>query len=125
MMRRVPDLADDIVGLIAAGRVSRQDYEAVLIPAVEAAFRKHDRVSIYYQIGPGFAGFDAGAVLDDAFIGMRHLQQWRRVAVVTDVEWIAHTAKAFAFLMPGKTRVFGLADASAAKTWLSEAPVEQ
>jgi len=120
MMTSIENLPADTVGFVATGRITKDDYENVLIPATEAAFRNHEKVAVYYQIGPNFDGFDAGAMLDDALIGMRHLVDWKRVAVVTDVEWIANAAKAFSFLMPGKVKTFSLCKEAEARTWLTQ-----
>ena len=39
-------------------------------------------------------------------IGIEHLPQWERVAIVTDVGAVRHTVTALRFLIPGKVRVF-------------------
>jgi hypothetical protein len=41
--------------------------------------------------------------------------------VVTDVEWIKHTMQIFSFVMPGDMRVFPMAEADKARTWVTEA----
>jgi hypothetical protein len=43
------------------------------------------------------------------------------MAVVTDVDWIRHTIRAFSFLMPGEMRVFPTSEASQARQWIAEA----
>ena len=43
----------------------------------------------FYEITPQFSGIEAGAIWEDFRIGMEHLLRWERVAVVTDLEWIA------------------------------------
>jgi hypothetical protein len=41
-----------------------------------------------------------------------------RVAIVTDIDWISHTAKLFAFVLPGDVRVFPLSEAENAREWI-------
>ena len=41
------------------------------------------------KLGPDFLGFTAAAMWDDAKIGLAHWNAWERVAVVTDVPWVA------------------------------------
>ena len=62
MIEIVEGFPESIVGFIAKGRVSRQDYTDVLIPAVEAALHKRERIRCYYEFGSDFAGFDAAAL---------------------------------------------------------------
>jgi len=119
MLEPVPGLADNIVGFSAKGRVARKDYETVLIPAVEAALKRHDKLRLYYELGPQFTGIDAGAVLEDFEVGVRHLSHWEKLAVVTDVEWIRLAVGAFAFMIHGKVKVFPAAEARAARDWIA------
>lgn len=120
MMEIAANLPEGTIGFVASGRVTKKDYDAVLIPAVEAAFKRSAKVRLYYEIGRDFSGFEAGAMVEDFAVGIRHLGQWERVAVVTDLDWMAHATKAFAFLMPGKVKVFPFNRASEARAWLAE-----
>lgn len=104
-----------------SGHVTRQDYETVLVPAVDAALKAHRKIRLFYKVAPDFAGIEPGAVLEDIGVGMAHLLAWERVAVVTDVAWIGHTIKAFGFLMPAAVRVFPLSDEGAARAWIAGA----
>jgi SpoIIAA-like len=104
----------------ASGRVSMSDYDDVLIPAVERALNASSKIRCYYELGPGFEGFDPGAVWEDARMGVEHFMRWERVAVVTDVEWIRHAAQAFRFLMPAQVHVYSLDEAPEARQWISE-----
>ncbi len=110
---------DNVVACAAKGHVSKQDYERVLIPEVERVLGRSAKIRCYYELSPEFKGFDAGAAWEDAKIGIEHLTRWERVAVVTDVEWIALAANAFRFLMPGQVRVFSLAESGEAKRWIT------
>jgi hypothetical protein len=110
---------DSVVAFSASGRVTRGDYEAVLVPRVEAALQHHDKIRCYYELGAGFTGFDPGAMWEDFKVGIGHLSRWERVAVVTDVDWIRHATNAFRFLMPAEMRVFPTAEAEAARGWIA------
>jgi hypothetical protein len=101
--------------------VTAEDYDRVLIPAVERALARHDRIRCYYELGAEFAGMAAGAVWRDFTVGIEHLARWERVAVVTDVDWIGHAVNAFRFLMPGAVRVFPTAAQADARIWVAAA----
>ena len=94
MIELLQGFPDDIVAIAYRGRVSGKDYETVLVPAVEAALTRHDKVRLYCEIPDGFEGFDAAAVWDDWKLGFGHLTRWGPVAAVTDVAWIRNTALA-------------------------------
>jgi hypothetical protein len=118
MIEVMQGFPNDVVGVIARGRVRKQDYEKVLVPAVEDAVHRHGRVRLYYQLGDDFTGIDLGAAWEDLKIGTAHLLRWDRIAVVTDVDWIRLAVGAFGFLMPGKVRVFAVKEASTARDWI-------
>ena len=85
---------------------------------VEKALTRNKKLRSYYEIGPGFDGMDLGAMLKDLRVGFGHLGQWERIAVVTDIDWIKHAMQLFGFLLPSKTEVFGVAQATDAKAWI-------
>lgn len=113
------DFPDNVVAVTCKGRITREDYEAVLIPEVEAKLAAHPKLRLYYEIGPDFEGIDPGAVWADFKVGMEHLTRWERMAVVTDVDWIKYTLRFFGFLVPGEFRFYAPADADEARRWIT------
>ena len=118
MMKLIPDLPTNVVGLIASGHVTADDYERVAIPAVEAALKSHPRIRMIYQVPADFDGFAPGAVWDDVKMGMGHFTAWERIAVVTDVEWIRGSTRMFAFVMPCPVKLFANAEMAEAMRWI-------
>ena len=111
----------NVVAIACHGQVTKKDYEDVLIPAVEKALQSHDKIRMLYEVGSDFAGYDAGAALEDFKTGMEHLMHWERVAVITDIEWIAAAVKVFGIFLPGALRVYSSADAAQARLWITQA----
>jgi hypothetical protein len=119
MIERITDLPDNVLGFTARGKVTAKDYETVLVPAVEEAIAARHKIRFLYHLGPELSGFEAGALWDDAKVGLKHPTSWERVAIVTDTEWIRVATKVFGFAIPGEVRVFGNAEMPAAREWLS------
>ena len=120
MIELLAGLPDNVVALTASGQVTGEDYEAVLIPAVETKLKNHKKIRLLYHIGPEFKKFTTTAMWDDAKVGMYHLTGFERIAVVTDVEWIRNMAKAVGLAMPVELRTFDNAELEPAKAWISE-----
>ncbi|QBC31779.1 STAS/SEC14 domain-containing protein [Pandoraea sp. XY-2] len=120
MIEIVTDLPDGVAGFVAKGRVTRKDYEDVLIPAMETALKAHRKVRCYYELGPEFTGMDPAAAWEDFKLGIQHLSQWERVAVVSDVEWVRMALNVFRFLIPGEFRIFDAGQATQARQWITE-----
>ena len=118
MIKRLMDFPGNVVALVCQGRVTKADYNFVLVPAVLDALRTHDKVRLYYETAGDFAGIDPGAMWEDFKVGMEHLTRWERVALVTDVEWIKQTVRLWSFLMPASTRDLPTSDAARAREWI-------
>ena len=99
MIEHLAGFPGNIIAVLCSRRVTRADYDFVLIPAVVEALREHDKVRLYYETGADFAGLDLGAAWEDLKVGMENITRWERVAVVTDVEWIKHAVRIFSFLI--------------------------
>jgi hypothetical protein len=120
VIEQIPDLPDNVLGFSAKGSVTAGDYEAVIIPAVEALFSRYRKVRLLYQLGEEFSGFDAAAMWDDTKVGFKHFTGWERMAVVSDVEWIRGAVRVFGLAIPGHVRVFHNREFAEAVRWISE-----
>ncbi len=119
MIELLPNLPANVIGIAASGHVTAADYESILMPAVEAALRKHDKVRLLYELGSGLDGFAPGAMWDDMKLGIAHLRAWERVAVVTDIAWVANATRMFKFVMPCPVRVFSIRERAEAEAWIA------
>lgn len=120
MLTRILNLPDNVVGFEASGKVTANDYQTVLVPELETTLRHHNNVRLLYFLGNDFDGFSSAAVWEDTKVGLKHLAQFERIAVVTNVDWIRNSVKVFGFALPGEVRLFGNDKLQEAKAWLSE-----
>ena len=120
MIELLEALPDNVVGLRAVGEVEDDDYEDVIIPAVEKALEGRKKIRLLYVLGPEFDSYDGDAMLEDAKLGAHHMFDFERVAVVTDAKWIARGVKWFAFAIPGKVKVFPFAQLDEGRAWIVE-----
>lgn len=119
MIRQLSDFPDNVVAFRCSGRITRSDYETVLVPVVLDRLHSHDRLRLYYETDQDFS-LDPGAMWEDLKLGIEHLTRWEKIAVVTNVEWIRTAAQFFAFLMPAATKLFWRDDAEQAREWICE-----
>src|SRR5262245_21021549 len=120
MIEQYAGFPENVLGLRISGHVSREDYQRVVIPAVDAALKRAQKVNIYVQVDNDFSGLELGALWDDLKVGLGNFSRWERIAVVTDIAWIANALNVFGFLKPGQVEVFPLADAGTARAWIAE-----
>jgi SpoIIAA-like len=120
MLEIMQDMPDNVVAVRASGKVSRKDHDDVLIPAVEGSIERRGKIRVLYQLSRYFSGFTAEAMLDDAKLGIRHLTDFEKIAVVTDAAWISRAVQLFSLFMPCPVKIFRNNDMSEAKAWLIE-----
>ena len=106
-----------VIGFEAAGKLRAEDYRDVLLPAIERAAAGGD-VRVVIQIND-FDGLTGGALWQDLKMGIEHFRGWKRIALVTDIEWMRHMTTMFGWMTPGEVKHFALADRAAAITWVS------
>ncbi len=121
MLTPIPDLPATVVGVEAHEKVTAEDYEKVLIPAVEAAesASSERKVRMLYVLGPEFPDFTAGAAWEDTKLGLGKFRHWERIAVVGDADWLRRAIHALSWAMPGEVRVFASDDLDDARAWVT------
>ena len=121
MVERLADMPGGTLGFRVSGKLTRGEYHEMLAPVRELIDRG-EPLSLLIVTDPDFSGLDAGALWEDVkaagTIGLGHRSSWRRVAVVTDKEWMRHAMSAFGWLAPGEVSLFDPDDLAAAKAWL-------
>jgi len=117
MIKQLTDFPGNVVSFVYDGRVTRRDYETVLVPVIEAALSQHEKVRLYYQVGQDFCHIEPG-VSRNFNVGIEHLLGWDRIAIVTNLDWFRETVRALSFLMPGFVEVFSLDEVVIAREWI-------
>ena len=120
MIEITEETAEGILEIRATGRVTEQDYETMLVPAIERTRAWGVPVRLLYQIGPDFDGYSAGALFADARLGLRHWRGFEKIAVVTDNDKIEMGVKMFSFTLPCPVKTFDLDARDEARLWLRE-----
>jgi hypothetical protein len=72
MIRLLTDMPAGVLGLEAVGDVEKEDYEKVIVPAVEEAIAREGKIRVVYVLGHEFDEYEAGAVWEDLKLGVRH-----------------------------------------------------
>ena len=116
MIETVPGAPAGVYAFRVVGEITADDYRDVLNPAIEA-LAKGTGVRCVCVLDDGWTGMTAGAVWEDAKLGIDHLTKFERIAVVTNRDWVEHVTNAFAKLFPNKAKVFELGERDAAMAW--------
>jgi hypothetical protein len=118
MIELMDGFPEDVLAIRAKGHVDARDYRETLVPEALRRIELHRALRLLYQLGPEFEGMTAGAMWADATLGLAHWGDFGRIAVVTDVAWIANAARLFAPFLRPPLRVFGNAALDEARRWI-------
>jgi hypothetical protein len=110
----------NILFVTAKGNITGDDYEDVLIPAIETTLADFDKIRILIHMGDEFERIEGEAAWDDAKVGLLHFTSFEKCAIVSDKKWIRRSIKLFGFLIPGQVKLFDNARLAEAKDWIAQ-----
>ena len=119
MIEVLSDMPEGVTGIRVSGRVSGADireFEPTMDDLVVGG-----EIRIVEVIDPDYEGFGPGGLAEDLKVGFgalfKHHSAFKRIAVVSDRAWVAHTLHAVAWMIPGELQIFGLDELDRAKAW--------
>jgi hypothetical protein len=119
MIEVLTDMPEGVVGIRVSGRVGGDDLRE--FRATMEGLMQADEIRIVEVIASDYEGFGRGGLAEDLKLGfgmmVRRHSAFKRIAVVSDKDWVAHAMHAFAWMIPGELKVFGLDELDAAKEW--------
>ncbi|TMJ68287.1 MAG: STAS/SEC14 domain-containing protein [Alphaproteobacteria bacterium] len=121
MLELIDGLPGNVVGIAVSGRLTMQDCQDVLVPAMQKSLKRHEKIRLYYELNSRFPG----AAWDELDFGLEHASRCERVAIVTDIGWVRLTVKALRFLIPSEIRVFPTVQADEGRAWIRARPRPQ
>jgi len=119
MIELLPDMPEGVMGIRVSGRVRGDDLRDFK-PAMDELL-KTDEIRIVEVIAPDYEGFGPGGLVEDLKLGfgtvLSHHSAFKRIAVVSDKDWVAHVLHAVGWMVPGDLALFGLDELDRAKEW--------
>jgi len=119
MIEVLSDMPAGVTGIRVSGRLSGDDLRDFK-PAMEHLLDGKE-IRLVEVIAPDYEGFGPGGLAEDLKLGfgvvLKHYSSFKRIAVVTDKEWVKHTLHALAWMVPGEVALFGLDEFDRAKEW--------
>ncbi|BBX83330.1 SpoIIAA family protein [Mycolicibacterium aubagnense] len=119
MIEVLSDMPEGVTGIRVSGRVSGDDireFEPTMDNLVVGG-----EIRIVEVIAPDYEGFGPGGLAEDLKVGFgalfKHHSAFKRIAVVSDKAWVAHTLHAVAWMIPGELQIFGIDELDRAKEW--------
>jgi hypothetical protein len=119
MIEVLQDMPPGVTGIRVSGRLTGEELRAFK-PVLDGLVGA-DEIRIVEVISSDYEGFGPGGLVEDLKLGygalFGHHSKFKRIAVVSDKEWVAHTLHALAWMVPGELAMFGLDELDRAKEW--------
>ena len=103
-----------------SGKLVHADYER-FVPEFERLVKAHGKLQVLCEM-VDFHGWEAGALWDDIKFDMKHFADIERLAIVGDRKWEKGMAVFCKPFTTAQIRYFDRAEASDARTWVSNSP---
>jgi hypothetical protein len=117
MVLQLIESPESVLAFRAVGKVDKSDYETVLEPALSAMVADKGEVRFVYVLGDEFDAYTAGAAWEDTMLGISHASKWKRIAIVTNHDWVQHVVGLFGWMLPGDVKTFPLTEQKSAIDW--------
>ena len=119
MITEIPHLPPNVVGFKATGKVTRADFDGVLIPAVDAEAKKQGTLNYLLVLDTDISNMSAGAWVADITMGLKHFSQWRKMAIVSNHDGVNKVTDLSDPVLPGMVKSFTIAQTREAILWLA------
>jgi len=118
MIEFMNESGGNTVGIRATGKLTKTDYDTILIPQLTALFKAYGQLDIVFYMDDAFEGWDLEAAWDDASYGLMHRADFGKLAVVGGPAWVGWCIKLGGFLMKGEIKVFRPEQLDQAWQWI-------
>lgn len=117
MITLIPEIPDNVAAFKASGSVTKEDFENLVIPCVQAKVNTFHELNFILLLDTDLDNFTAGAWFQDVLMGLKNIMEWNRAAIVTDQEGVQNFTNIFSVLMPGEFKSFPIEDLENAIFW--------
>ncbi len=120
MLQFMEGLPSGIVGIRATGTITKEDYTDVLAPKLDELSKNGEKPNYLTVFETDLTDITAAAWWEDIKTGIKHFNDWHKIAVLTDrkgLEWFSNT---FSFMFAGRIHAFPMEEKDKAIAWLLE-----
>lgn len=119
MLTLMNDLPSHVVGVKATGDVGKEDFEKVLIPALEDLVNRTGKINYLLYLDTGISNFTLGAWFKDVQLGLKNFKKWNKMAIVSDQRGVNTFSDVFGYVIPGDSKGFKISELEEAKIWVA------
>ncbi|TNB47490.1 STAS/SEC14 domain-containing protein [Martelella lutilitoris] len=120
MLDKIEDLPENIIGFTIHNALSANDYQNVLLPALEEHSSSHDGLRLLLVTATDFAGSDIGSAMGGQPFRRSEPLNFKSIAIVSSNRGFTQAVQMFGMLFHADVKVFEPEQQDAAVTWLEQ-----
>ncbi|MGR3174077.1 MAG: SpoIIAA family protein [Candidatus Scalindua sp.] len=120
MIEIMSETEEKILAVKATEKLTFEDYEEVFIPKLNQLIQEYGKIRVLMYFAENFAGWETEAAWDDAKYGIKHRNDFEKIAVVGGSKWVEWVTRISAYFIDGKVKTYEASDFQAAISWVKE-----
>jgi hypothetical protein len=120
MIELLKSLPANVIGFRADGDINQEDYHKIVFPEVKRFAETHKKLNYVFFVDTPLTEFSMGAWIQDAWLGMKELARWHKVAIVSDEKKVRAVTNTAGRIVPGEYRGFGASELDKAIEWAAK-----
>ncbi len=117
MVELLKNIPPQVVAFRASGEVTKDDYDNVIFPEVSKHVDQSFDLNYVFIIETELKNFTAAAWMSDAWLGLKNIAKWHKVAIVSDDDKICKFTDGASHFLPGEFKGFTKNEEDAAIAW--------
>ena len=118
MIEVLPQSEGKTFGVRFTGKATDEDYENVVLPGLETVIQEYGKVRCLYFMDEGFQGWELGAMWDDAKYGIKHKNDFEKIAVVGGPKWTEWATRFASHFMSTEIKTYSADQLDDAWSWV-------
>jgi len=116
MVTNIETTRGDLVAIQLTGSLERQDYDQ-LIPVLESKINQFGKIDLYWEM-EGVSGWQPGGMWQDIKFDVKHVNSFRKVAIVGDKKWEEWIARMIRPFTTAEIGYFDITQKAEAMAWV-------
>lgn len=117
MITILPETDGKTLVVQGSATITTRDYETLLIPELDRLIQHYGKIRVVFYFDETFAGWDFGAIWDDAKFGIKHRYDFERAALVSAPAWVGWAAKVSSHFCHCEIKTYPESDLAEAIAW--------
>lgn len=119
MISKIENLPENVVGFRATRKVDSKDFTETVIFAVKDHIECRENLNYLLDLDTDISNFTMGAWFSDAILGVQHLMNWNRAAIISNSSGVKNFTDMLSKVMKGEFKIFEESQFDEAVLWLS------